>query len=182
MTVDHTTVDRVMIDIETLGREPGAAILSLGAVRFDTEGVGETFHRSISLTSCQAAGLSIEAETLEWWLDQDDAAQTVLTGGDDLANVLRGFDAWYGDADEVWANSPAFDCSILEAAGEAVGVEMPWAFYEERDFRTLKKLPGAADLDQDGTEHHALEDAVHQARIASATLRDLVGGENDASE
>jgi DNA polymerase III epsilon subunit-like protein len=173
MTVDHTAVDRVMIDIETLGRDPGAAVLSIGAVRFDLGGVGETFHRSISLESCQEAGLSIEAATLEWWLDQDDAAQTVLTGGEDLAEVLAAFKAWYGDADEVWANSPAFDCTILEAAGEAVGIEMPWAFYEERDFRTLKELPGAADVEQSGTDHDALADAVHQAEVASATLCDL---------
>lgn len=169
-----TDVDRVMIDIETLGRDPGAAILSVGAVRFDLRDVhGDPFHRSISLESCQNAGLSIEAETLEWWLDQDDAAKEVLTGGESLHGVLTSFRSWYGDADEVWANSPAFDCSILEAAGEAVGVEMPWAFYEERDFRTLKELPVDVDVDQDGTDHDALDDAIYQARVASSVLRTL---------
>ena len=166
---------RVMVDIETLGLEPGAAILSIGAVGFDTNGpTGETFHRQIRLSSCQAAGLEIDAETLAWWLDQDDAAKDVLTGGDDLESVLTEFVEWYpDDADEIWANSPAFDCAILERAGGAVGVGMPWAFYEQRDVRTIRSLPAAVELDRTGIEHDALDDAIHQAREIAATLEAL---------
>jgi len=169
---DVTDVDRVMIDIETLGTEPGSAILSIGAAVFDTGGVRETFHRSISLTSCQEAGLSIDAETLQWWLDQDDEAQGVLTGGDDLRRVLSEFGCWYRsqDVDEVWANSPSFDCVMLEHAFDTVGIKTPWEFYEERDFRTLKELPFAADVEQDGVEHDALDDAVYQAQVVAKTL------------
>jgi len=35
------------------------------------------------------------------------------------------------------------------------------------------ELPGAVELEQDGTEHDALDDAVHQAREVAATLRAL---------
>jgi DNA polymerase III epsilon subunit-like protein len=167
--------DRVMVDIETLGLKPGAAILSIGAVRFDESGTGEEFHRSISLESCQEAGLTIHAGTLEWWLSQDDEVSDILTGGDDLEHVLRGFDAFYGDADEVWANSPSFDCEMLAAAYDAVGMNEPWEFWAERDVRTLKKLSVAPDIErQDGeNEHDALDDARHQALLVGETLRRL---------
>ena len=156
--------DRVMLDIETLGTEPGAAILSIGAVRFDAGELGATFHESIDIVSCEKAGLSIDAETLRWWLEQDDDATDVLTDGHDLRHILDEFGGWFADADEIWANSPSFDCAILEAAYDAVGLEVPWEFWQTRDFRTLKNLPGAPDIDHDGTEHDALDDAKHQAR------------------
>jgi len=55
---------RIMLDIETLGLEAGAAILSIGAVKFDTDGLGAEFSGEIDLESCQDAGLAIDAETL----------------------------------------------------------------------------------------------------------------------
>lgn len=164
------STDRVMLDIETLGLEPGAVILSIGAVRFDTDGLGSEFHGNIDLVSCEDAGLTVDADTLQWWLDQDGEVQHVLTGGEALEDVLEDFGGWYGDAEEVWANSPSFDCRLLEAAYDAVGLESPWNFWSERDFRTLKELPVAAEIEQDGNEHDALDDAKHQARVASDTL------------
>jgi DNA polymerase III epsilon subunit-like protein len=169
--------DRVMLDIETLGLEPGAAILSIGAVRFDAGQLGSTYTCSISLESCQDAGLDIDAGTLEWWLDQDDDAQDVLTGGTDLEDALEHFTTWLGDPDEVWANSPSFDCKILEHAYEAVGLTVPWNFYQERDYRTLSKLPVAPEIDHDGVKHDALDDAMHQAHLAAATLKRIDGVE-----
>lgn len=166
---------RVMVDIETLGLDRGAAILSIGAVKFDIEEIGDTFEASISRESCEAAGLTVDEGTLEWWQDQSDAAREVLDGGDDLEDVLQDFTLWAGGADEVWANSPSFDCEMLIEAGKAVGVPMPWEFYEERDVRTVKSLPVAPELEHDGVEHDALDDAIHQARIVQTTLRRLEG-------
>lgn len=163
---------RVMLDIETLGTDPGATVLSVGAVAFDDHGpTGETFHESVDVQSCQAAGLEIDAGTLAWWLNQTETAQDVLTGGDDIKNVLTALTAWWpDDADEVWANSPAFDCRLLGATYAAVGLTEPWEYYQTRDVRTIRALPGAVELDMDGTEHNALDDAMHQAREVAATL------------
>jgi len=132
-----TERDRVMVDIETVGLERGAAIVSIGAVRFDTGGLEETFERSVSLSSCQDAGLTIDAETVEWWQKQDDGAQEQLVGGVSLTSALQAFSEWYRGADEIWANSPTFDCELLEAAYDAVELEEPWDFWEERDVRKL---------------------------------------------
>lgn len=176
MSDDETATDeteRVMVDIETLGLEPGAAILSIGAVRFDVDGLGDEFYREISLSSCQGAGLEIDAETLDWWLSQDDAVTGILTGGDSLDDVLESFCGWFPKGAEIWANSPSFDCEHLEVAFDAVGMTEPWEFRDERDVRTLRSLPCAVDVEMLGDEHDALDDAKYQARIVAETLRDL---------
>ena len=168
---------RVMVDIESLGTEPGAAILSIGAVVFDADGVDEDagIYREVNLQSNEDAGLTFDADTIEWWLGQSDEAKTVLTGGEPLADVLFNFAAWFDgvDADEVWANSPTFDCRLLGAAFDAVGVDVPWEYYHERDFRTLKNLPDVGDTfpkNDDAVAHDAFDDAVVQSRAASAIL------------
>jgi inhibitor of KinA sporulation pathway (predicted exonuclease) len=166
-----------MVDIETLGTEPGAAILSIGACAFDpdpeTDDIGDRVKISVDLESCQAAGLHIDADTLQWWLRQSDAARYVLSGGIGLNDALGEFAAWLRDvdADEVWANSPKFDAAHLEHAADAVDVSLPWAYYELRDVRTIRALPGAVDLEHEGTDHDALDDAIHQAREVAETLR-----------
>ena len=173
MPIDTT---RVMVDIESLGTEPGAAVLSIGAVVFDTDvDTDATFYDEISLQSNEDAGLTFDADTIEWWLGQSDEAKTVLTGGEPLADVLFNFAAWFDgvDADEVWANSPTFDCRLLGAAFDAVGVDVPWEYYHERDFRTLKNLPDVGDTfpkNDDAVAHDAFDDAVVQSRAASAIL------------
>lgn len=161
---------QVMLDIETLGRERGCVVTSIGAAKFGPDGVGDSFHRRISITDAMMHGLEVEGETLKWWLEQDDDAQQELIGTNSLPNALEGLARFYGDADEVWANAPAFDCEILEAAFEAVGMETPWSFRDERCHRTLREFPQKADVEQVGVEHNAENDAIYQAAVAHKTL------------
>jgi hypothetical protein len=170
-----------MVDIETLGIEPGAAILSIGACTFGRDAVGDSFSRSVDLESCQDRGLEIDAGTLQWWLDQDEPAREILTGGVPLATALSELRDFLEnhDYDELWANSPKFDMAHLEAAYDALGWATPWEYYELRDVRTAQSLPDAVELEQDGTEHDALDDAKHQAREVGATLRELQGEETE---
>ena len=174
-----TDTERVMIDIETLGLEPGAAILSIGAVKFDASGIGEELHRAIDVRSCEEAGLSVDMETLDWHIVECSTFDgRTLTDGVELATALRDFYTWAETADEYWANSPKFDATILEEAAEPFGIEMPWEYYELRDVRTIKNVPGVEEPSFEGTEHHALDDAKHQARLVSQALADI-GGNSD---
>ena len=159
MTEKH----RVMIDIETLGIDPGAAILSIGAVKFDRDGLGEEFECIVDLESCQEAGLAIDANTLNWWLSQDAEVQHILTGGIELRKALVRLSEFYGNAQEVWAFSPSFDCTHLEYAYDALNIKPPWTYKEKRDCRTLASLDQWPDREQAGDEHNALHDAVYQA-------------------
>lgn len=169
--------ERVMVDIETLGLEPGAVILAIGAVRFSREGLGDEFYVEIDIDSAKNHGLHVDEETLSWWRGQPpDLAP--LWGETPLPDALAEFRAWADPLDEVWANSPSFDCEMLEAAFDAVhidGLEEPWEYYHERDVRTVRNLPGAVEVERPGDEleHGALDDAKHQAREVAATLRSL---------
>jgi hypothetical protein len=80
----------LMIDIETLGQEPGCVITSISAVQFDltTGKIDKEFHENISINSCLKKGLVIESETFIWWLDQpeikkelDNDRRTILHNG-----------------------------------------------------------------------------------------------------
>jgi len=147
---------------------PSTVIVSIGAVTF-TDEIEDRLYQSVSLPSATQAGLSVEGRTLAWWLGQDDTAQQQLTGGEPLGRALADFNDFVRGAERVWANSPSFDLRILEAAMDAVGITPAWEYYEERDFRTLKNLPGTPDVERHN-EHDALADAEYQAEVAARTL------------
>ena len=167
---------RCMVDIESLGLEPGAVILSIGAVHFDENGIYEDdeFYANIDLKSSMERGLQVEPDTLEWWLGQDEEAQTCLTDGVPIFEALLDFKDFY-DAEEIWANSPAMDCSLLEAAYDSINVQEPWEYHEERDHRTLEAIPGVTEplIEDEGVKHNALDDAKVQAQKASKMLSQL---------
>jgi hypothetical protein len=165
--------DRVMLDIETLGQSPGCAILSVGAVRFNQRGLGAEFYRSVSREDCERLGLAVDEDTVAWWQDQPEAAREVLKGGDELQDVLRSLSFFYDGASEIWAKSPAFDVAILDEAYSRVGMESPWNFWDTRDVRTIEALPVAPEIEEDGVDHHALDDAKQQARSISRALEVL---------
>jgi len=168
--------ERAMIDIETLGTDPGCVIVSIGAVRFDLEhGVTDSLFVSVDPESCQALGMEIDAGTLAWWLDQPAEAREQLTGGETLEHALQELRLFLSDVDEVWANSPSFDLAILEHVYDvAVAGDPPWQFWEQRDYRTLREtLPDWPDREHSGTEHDALDDARHQAECLVEALREV---------
>lgn len=161
----------VMLDIETLGTEPGCVVLSIGAVEFNDVTLGREFYVNIDKWSCRDHGLTVDKETKEWWQRRSDEAQHVLEGGVELDEALEKFTAWY-DGGAVWANAPSFDCMILRSAYDAIDMEEPWEYYDQRCYRTLTNVhPMTAH--HDGRKHHALDDAKHQAKVASKILKSL---------
>ena len=166
-----------MIDIETLGKVPGAAVLSIGAVMFDSAGLGETFCAAVSLQSCIDVGLKIDADTVSWWMKQSDEARRAAFRSDapPLQAVLLRFTDWFvaQQARYPWCHGATFDVPILDAAYAACGLQTPWKFYDVRDTRTLYDL---ADVKVDrsaGTHHNALDDATAQAKAAARALNIL---------
>jgi len=155
---------RIMLDVETLGTEPGCAIVSIGAVWFGPDGITNEWYRSVDVESCQDAGLTIDADTMLWWLNQDDDVREQLAGGEDLASALTQLATKLHPISQLWACPPAFDCAILEAAYDHVGQPVPWKHYERRCYRTVRETVGLPDLERQGDHHNALDDARHQAR------------------
>lgn len=69
-----------MLDLETMGFQSNASIVSIGAVAFDPENdlLGETFYVNVDLTSCLDHGLGVSGETIIWWLKQSSDAREAL--------------------------------------------------------------------------------------------------------
>ena len=62
----------IMIDLETLNTTPDAAILTIGAVKFDPFGSEvkepkmDSFYCKVDLDSCDRIGLTTNDDTIAW--------------------------------------------------------------------------------------------------------------------
>jgi hypothetical protein len=165
-----------MLDLETLGRGPNAAILSIGAVAFDLQTMSEnTFEQRIDLASAMRGG-KVDASTVRWWMQQDHDAREALfdqAGTVSLSTALADFGAWIGQFcpkpdRRVWGNGASFDNVILRSAYEFHNHDAPWGYWGDRCFRTLRNLHPGFDLPFEGVRHSALADARHQVRMIHA--------------
>jgi DNA polymerase III epsilon subunit-like protein len=176
----------IMIDLETLGTEPGCVILSIGAVcAEDSESPLSEFYAVVRLQSSVEAGFDVSPDTLLWWFKQDEAARAAVFGEAamssalDLRTALKGLDYFISLARprsvEVWANPASFDLEILKAAYAKVGMPLPWQWHEVRCYRTLKRTLAFVPEDVfSGTKHNALDDARHQMRHLHKMLKAVV--------
>jgi hypothetical protein len=168
----------IMLDLETLGTSANSAILSIGAVRFDAYGseVGETFYRRVSIDSCLERGLTVSGRTIMWWMGQTDEARQAIAGddGEGIILVLNDLAEFIKEDDCVWGCGASFDNAILAHAYETCGISIPWKYYNNRCYRTLKALYPSADRPAfDGIKHHALDDALNQAKHLQVILSNL---------
>lgn len=178
----------VMVDLETLGNSPGAAILSIGAVAFDPE-TGEIddagYYSVVDVNSCVCAGLRFDPDTLAWWKDQSEEARAVLkdawaSKAPTLKTALIGFNGYLrqhgGTGVRVWGNGSDFDNALLAVAYRAADVAPGWKFWNSRCFRTLKNLSPLTTFTRVGTYHNALDDARTQAAHALRIFAEMRGG------
>lgn len=132
--------------------------------------------------------LTRDPQTVQWWSEQSDEAQAAFADPIDLREVLIEFGEWlqtirgsihqysmsFKPIDDIrlWSHGPGFDPPILAAAYRAVNLPVPWHYRAPRDTRTIFDLAGRNDhsvwLNAHpgplGIPHHALDDAISQAR------------------
>jgi exodeoxyribonuclease VIII len=168
-----TKMTDIMVDLETMDNKPTSAIIAIGAVEFDREKLtlGKEFYTAVDLASSMAAGGTVSADTVMWWMRQSDAARNKFKKqGEALLKALSGFKSWIrafslcGDI-YLWGNGASFDNVILRHAYDCCGMQPPWPWWNERCFRTFKAenpLPEER-LPEKGTVHNALDDAKWQA-------------------
>lgn len=176
----------VMIDIETMSTAPNAAILAIGAVTFTIrDGVDATSAREwlIDLGDSVAHGGQLDADTVLWWTQQSERARRGLVATRQLREqaALEGL-AWMLSClpgkPSIWANGIDFDLVILRSALARHKLTPGWAYWQQRDLRTLRKLlPHVPAPERDEADKHsALADAMHQAQHCAALLRALRAG------
>ncbi|HHN5558659.1 TPA: 3'-5' exoribonuclease [Escherichia coli] len=185
------TCDHLMIDLETMGKNPDAPIISIGAIFFDpqTGDMGPEFSKTIDL---ETAGGVIDRDTIKWWLKQSREAQSAIMTDeiplDDALLQLREFiDENSGEFFvQVWGNGANFDNTILRRSYERQGIPCPWRYYNDRDVRTIVELGKAIDFDArtaiqfEGERHNALDDARYQAKYVSVIWQKLIPSQADS--
>jgi len=164
----------VMIDLETLSTESSAAIISIGAVKFDPRGaIGTTgdgdpdympFRQNIDLYSLEEAGLHFGGQTIKWWMEQSpEARESVLADAVDIGTALSRFYVWFGDKSmPTWGNGAGFDNVILRNAYQKLGGQCPFKFSHDRCFRTMKALFPDVPYVVPAIPHDPLQDAEAQ--------------------
>lgn len=166
----------VMLDLETWGTRPGAALRSIGAVVFGLgSGLGAEFYRNIDKQSCLDVGLFVEPATERWWAEQTQQARASLAAdARPLEEVVADFAAWFVSVggEFLWSQGANFDGPLWEAATRAVKRDPPWKFFNARDTRTVYHICGfdPHSVPRRGIAHNALDDAKHQARLIQAAL------------
>ncbi len=161
----------VMIDLETLATSPDAAVLTIGAVKFDPFGSDvkepdcEKFYVKVDLDSCDRIGLVTHEDTIAWWSQQSKEAQEEAfstEGRIDIVDAMHQLYKFCWGAKRVWSHGAAFDIVICEHIFKKINKAVPWSFWQVRCTRTLFDL-GIDPKRPPVLKHHALEDAWNQA-------------------
>lgn len=167
----------IMVDLETLSTRAHAAIISIGAVRFNENQIDEeaAFYRVITIESNLDEHRHISPSTLRWWMQQSEGARAVFNdpAAVALGQALTEFRDWACTPKQwenmrVWGNGADFDCTIIADAYGEQGA--PWKFWNTRCFRTLKSSDAARTVPKpaNALSHNALADAHAQAKHLQA--------------
>jgi DNA polymerase III epsilon subunit-like protein len=174
--------DHLMIDLETMGNKSYSSIISIAALEFDinTGNTGKEFYKAVSLESCMVNGLLPNADTIMWWMQQNEEARLELVNAEKVSiyEALLDFAGLFSKQDyQVWGNSARFDLGLLENAFHGLHMDIPWKFYNERCVRTLAAFkPDIKKKICDehvGVAHNALHDCYKQVAYCSTIWNTL---------
>ena len=173
-------VTDIVIDIETLSLKNTAVILSIGAAAIteSSEPAG-LFYERVSVDSCLDKGMTIDADTLAWWLKQSSPFMNIY-GGTDIVDALCNLFAWMTELGydcstvNIWGNGPEFDNAIITNAAyrllpKSVVNDMLWDYRRNQSVRTLwhinEMLGLGVTYKYDYPKHVAVFDAIVEAEF-----------------
>ena len=175
--IDHT---HFVVDIETFGKPPCGAIAAIGCIRIDHGTITANYYARVSLMTSMVDGGQVDASTIQFWLKQSLEARSEVDGtmrSLSISVALQGLADFINSGPHreldhlVWGKGPNFDNTILEGAYQRCGIPVPWKYNASRCMRTMLSLyPSALDIKFQGTPHHALDDARHEAVQFCAAL------------
>ena len=96
-------MNEIMLDLETMGNRPDAAIIAIGAVELNRETgqLGREFYEVVDLASAMAAGGTVDASTILWWMQQSDEARGEFRRrGTKVEDALNMFSWWLQGVDQ----------------------------------------------------------------------------------
>lgn len=170
--------DPIMLDLETLGTGPNSVIIAVGAVKFDPSelSITDVFYEVVDRDSCVAIGLEIDQDTVDWWAKQSTEARSAFNEpGKPIIGTLGKFSTFCNKDSVVWGCGSDFDNVILTSAYRKAGMKLPWQFFNNRCYRTMKNMYPTVKLKRGGTHHNAIDDAASQAHHLMAILAKMRG-------
>ena len=139
----------IVVDIETLGNEPGCTIFQIAAIAFDikTGKIIKQFNKIADL-SVTKDFLKVNGSTLIWWLQTNKELLTELLTTKDCSpySLIDNFYKWLlllkSDYKKVymWGNGILFDNALIKQAFKDVNINYPIDYNKDRDIRTIVEL------------------------------------------
>lgn len=172
----------LMVDVETLSVEVNACVISVGICAFDQD---QKIYASEGW-AIRAADWHghIDPKTVQWWSKQNEAAREYSFNGVEtslnVAAALKLFMEKHG-GDELWANDPDFDVTILKHWWERVEAHHKFHLGDfpggklrhrlPRSYRTLVAEAKRLGIQYEdaysmaSVAHNPVDDACNQARV-----------------
>ncbi len=165
--------NHIVLDLETLGTNRNAPILSIGMVVISDLQIKAKYYTVLDVHEQeQLFGRVADADTEQWWRDKLETPEGQLawnaatSNPESVQSGLRGVCNVFvaHESAKVWGNSNTFDNEILRSLMEAAKLHT-WSFRNDRDFRTLKELykEKVPEPEFQGIRHVAVDDALHEA-------------------
>lgn len=170
---------QVTVDLETLGRSDGAAIVQIAAIAFTKEdGLIDTFEANIDFDSVK--DYEVEMDTVLWWLKQEKEAQEQVfesVGRIPFRVALFDLEQWFshvsgGEEFNIWQHS-SFDApKINYAFRREFQRELRIKYNSFKDIRTLTEVTGVEKTPvTKGVAHNAMDDCFNQMNYILKCLR-----------
>ncbi len=159
----------IIIDCETLGKEPASVITEIGAIAFDRHTFVETDSILLKPALFQqlALGRTYTADTLEFHA-RNGTLPKDLSDSTDCTHAVTLLSAFFlkHNPERIWIQGTCFDRPLIEHFCAAVKQPMPWQYWQTTDARSMwhAAFPGIKHAKR---PHTALGDC-------RATLSDLV--------
>lgn len=172
----------IFADLETLGTDDDAKVLSVALYGIKTD-LKEIPGIEVIIDASTSPG-TICPKTVKWWSEQSPEARSrvfmpkeTIGEAEAVAKLDRYLRNFYDDF-RIWGNGATFDITKIKRMFERHGYAVPWAFWNERDVRTIVELGELCHVPDfknvlpfEGVKHSSLDDARHQARYTMHTIR-----------
>ena len=165
-----------MLDIETLSTDSNAFITSICLQTFNPNKKGvtdEPVFVDMYDPWAEQEGAHIDPNTIKWRQRQAEISKAELRRRpneySDLKDSLTRLAKFVEEHNVkiVWANSPSFDCTIINNAARRLIGKTIFPYYAERDVRTVKQLLEVV-LDRSvelNNNHLSITDALNQIEL-----------------
>ncbi len=168
-------MNRYMLDIEAFGGgDKTAMVVQLGACNFEKTLL---FCVNIDARDAQKNGAIADADTIYWWLKQDDHARMSIGRiGETEFNAFTQLNEFLSHADEIWSHA-TYDFVVVMAIMKRLEIKPKFRYTAARDIRTLLAISG---LEKDknevrtGVHHNALDDCLYQVDYCKKAFERMI--------